>query len=214
MNTISYISLSEFQAYFPDIDVSKYSTTTLSGMIGVASKRVDNFLNYSLGIEDIINEDNESTVDTDGNLLIFTSKLPIVSLSSVTFKLGSYSNTTTLIDGNGVKMYDIPNPKAYIIIPYQQINVTGNISVVDFYSLRNRRFITRVSYRAGYETIPDDAKYATMLYLKDMIGKRHNPLGASSFGQGGINVAFRAGESDDIADAEKILTDYKRMSLF
>lgn len=214
MNAAPYISVSEFQTNNPELDFSAYADTTVSGMIARASAHVDAFLHYSLGVENLSNELTDAYADTDGNLKIFTRKIPIVSVSSLQLKLGTYSTSLSLTDSAGNARYDVPDPQHHILYPYQEIATTGTVSINNFFQIRDRTLFVRVSYRAGYTTIPDDIKDAVNLLTKDIFVRQSNPMNLASVSQGGISMTHgqkTGGKSDLVLQAEAMLQPYRRV---
>jgi hypothetical protein len=205
----NYISVDEFKDWNPETDFSDYSVVTLSGMIARASDWVDNYLGYSLMIEDIENELTEATVTTDGDLIIFPRKIPIVAVYKIGLKLGQYDTDLILEDESGT-YYDIPEPRHHIVYPFQQLQLTGKVALKDLLQVRTRLYFTQISYRAGYETIPDAIKDAVNLVAKDIFMRQANPMGLGSVSQGGISMSYRSGESDLIKRAKELLEPYVR----
>jgi len=200
---MNYISVDEFKNWNPEMDFSAYGNVTISGMISRASKWVDGYLGYDLQIEDITDEKAETIISPDGDILIFPRKFPIHSVSKLEIFLGTYSTELSLQDSNGNNKYVIPSNQRYILYPYYAINIEGK--------MRLRKYFTKISYRAGYETIPDDIKDAVNLITKDIFNRQTNPMLLSSTSQGGITMSFRGGEeSDYIKQAKVILDRYKR----
>ena len=210
MNKENYLSVDEFKEFNPEIDFSAYEIATLSGMITRASAWVDNYLNYSLKVEDITDELAEANVTTDGDLMIFTRKIPIVSVSKIGLKLGEYDTSLEIEDSSGNKYYDIPEPQHHILYPFQQLQLTGKVALKNLLQVRTRLYFTQVSYRAGYETIPDAIKDAVNLVTKDIFQRQRNPVGVSGVSQGGISITYRAGESVLLKDAKRLLEPYVR----
>ena len=211
MNKINYITADELKNFNPETDFTPYVDVTISGMISRACSFIDNYIDYSLGLETIIGETSEANVTPDGDLIIFTKKVPIVSVSAISRKLGAYSSTLNLAESNGNTPYEIPEPKHHILYPYQEMELTGTVGINNFLQLRNRQFYTKITYSAGYQTIPDDIKDATNLLTKDIFMRQANPMNLSNISQGGISMAFatqEAGESDLIKDAKRILAPY------
>jgi hypothetical protein len=209
---MNYISVDEFQQFNPEIDFSGYSDVTISGMVGRASKWVDKYLGYSLNFESVADEISPAVVTSDGDLIVHTKKRPIVSVSSIAIKLASYSSALTLQDSDGTLYYDIPEPKNHILYAYQQLELTGKVPLRSLFQLRDRLFYTKITYAAGYQTIPDDLKDAVNLVTKDIFMRQQNPMDLSSISQGGISISYNkqdAGESDLIKDAKRILDPYK-----
>ena len=205
----NYISVNEFKDWNPETDFSDYSVVTLSGMITRASDWVDNYLGYSLMVEDIENELAEATVTTDGDLIIFPRKIPIVAVYKIGLKLGQYDTDLVLEDESG-KYYDIPEPRHHILYPFQQLQLTGKVALKNLLQVRTRLYYTQISYRAGYEKIPDVIKDAVNLVAKDIFMRQVNPMGLGSVSQGGISMSYQSGESDLIKRAKELLEPYVR----
>ena len=214
MNKANYITVNEFENWNTETDFSDFSSITLSGMISRASRWVDSYLNYSLSIEDIT-EKLETRITPDHDLVIFTRKIPIVSVSSLKLVLGTYSFGLSLEESDGTKRYDIPDPKHYILYPFWQLSGQGYLNVRKYLEMRYRTVFTEISYRAGYETIPDDIKDAVNLITKDIFNRQTNPMLLNSIVQGGITMSYgrSRGESDYIKEAKVILDRYKRVYL-
>lgn len=209
---VNYISVSELEAFNPDVDISKYTTATKSGIIQRASAIVDTFLDYSLTIEDVSNERSKAIVDTNGDLKIFTRKFPIKSLSSVKVELGSSSYTIDLQDGSTNK-YNILNDGEFAVIPLRELEVTGSIFITSTMDMRYRDYFINVSYRAGYETIPADIKDAVSEICKQIIFSNNREGNLQSASQGGISKSWKNqdGMSSVIPDrARFILNNYAR----
>lgn len=213
---MNYISTTQFKAYNPEVDVTLYSNTTLSGMISRASNEIDDFLGYSLLREDITTEKLEGMVDSDNNLVIITHKRPINSISEVKIVKGTYSGTIDLTDGAGNTKYDISRKKERVVFPGADITMT-TVSIIDWGALRTTNFWVTISYNAGYYgyEIPEPIQQATQLWVMDIIARKQNISGATSIRQGGIAMTFasKTGESDLIKDAKGRLRHYRRVAL-
>jgi hypothetical protein len=205
----SYLSVDEFKDWNPETDFSDYAVTTLSGMITRASAWVDDYLGYSLKVEDIEDELAEATVTTDGDLMIFPRKIPIISVSKIGLKLGQYDTSLEIEDENGT-YYDIPEPRHYILYPFQQLQLTGKVALKNLLQVRTRLYFTQISYRAGYETIPDVIKDVVNLVAKDIFMRQVNPMGLGNVSQGGISMSYQTGESDLVKRAKELLEPYCR----
>ena len=218
MNAANYITVGEFQTMNPETDFSQYQTTTLSGMISRASANMDNYLQFSLGVEDISQEATEAMVSPRGNLIIYTRKAPIVSVSAIRLKLGTVHLDLNLTDSAGNARYDIPARARSITYPYQEIAMTGVFSVRNFFQLRQYELFALVSYRAGYETIPQDLKDACNLWAKDIFIRQANPMDLSAANQGAISMTYknRGGQNSEdskwVQEAKQILNSYKRIT--
>ena len=212
MNKANYISVTELQGYNPNMDFSKYSTTVLSGIITRASDFVDEYLNYSLKVEDVVDETCKANATTDGDLLIFTKKIPIISVSKIELKLGTYTSNLSLVDGDGEAKYDIPDSQQHIRYPYSQIELAGTVSLTNFYDVRNRHYYARISYKAGYYDIPSGIKDAVSLIALSKITIPSNPQRLRSASQGAISMSYDNRESIMMKDAKEILNKYKKVT--
>jgi hypothetical protein len=202
----------------PTVDFSQYSDATISGMISSASRQVELFIEYDPIVADVTNEESDGLIDSDFNLVVYPRKLPIQSVSAISLVKGQDVITLTIVDGNGNNKFNIPTSKTNILYPNREL-AFDSVSIVDsFASLRGDRFFTRISYRAGYTTIPEDMKFATNLYVVDRVMRGINPGGAESIRQGGITIKYPTsskstqGDSDNIMDAKSILMHYKRVT--
>lgn len=212
---VNIISVSDFQAYAPEIDVSQYSAPTMSGIITQASSMVANYLQYTPVAEDITNELKEAFISTDGDLLVYPAKLPIISVSSLKIAKGATELAITLTETDGTAKYNVDFARRNLRFPWGEVVLQGTAVFNDFYSLRGQQFYTKMSYRGGWEAyaIPDDIKLATILYTRELISKRNNTSGAQSITQGGISLRFsdRTEKSDLVKDAERLLGPYRRI---
>lgn len=216
MNKTNYISNAELQAYAPDLDVSAFDAPTLSGIISQACDFADEYVRYTLGIEQIINEEAEAVVNPDGDLMLFPRKIPVRSLEKLEIKLGVYNTELVLQDNTqsvNPNLYDIPTPGNYILYPYQQLTLTGKVGLKNLLQVRTRRYFTRISYTAGYEEIPSSIKRAIILLVRDILAVSANPTGANSMSQGGISVGYGGGFDEDnklVRQAKQLLDKYVR----
>lgn len=209
MNAANYITVTEFQNMNPEVDFSNYNDTTISGMIKSASAGMDNFLNYSLGIETITDEKNEAIVDSEGNLRVFVRKMPVQSVSALQLKLGTVSLDLQLTTG-GTDRYEIPTRGSYVLYPFQEVALTGTFSVRNFYQMRGRTIYTKMTYVAGYATIPQDIKDACNLWTKDIFIRQANPMDIKGTNQGAIGMSFKDDkESKWLTQAKEILFKYQ-----
>ena len=211
---MNYISNQQFSDFSPEVDTTLYTTATLSGMITRASAQIDDFLGYSLLREDITDEKCSGMVDADNNLIVYTRKRPINSVSSVKIVKGTYSGTVGLTSGS-LATYDIPVTADRIIFPTADLTLE-TVSILDWAALRTTSFFTKVSYNAGYYgyEIPQPIQQACQLLTMDLIARKQNIAGASEIRQGGISMKFASstGDSDLVKDAEKLLAPYIRIA--
>jgi len=217
MNTANYITVTEFKNMNPEVDFSPYTDVTLSGMISRASQNIDNYLQYSLGIEQISNEKAESMITNQGNLVVYTRKFPIQSVSAIQLKLGTVNLNLNMTDSNGNARYDIPSRGRYVMYPYQEISMTGVFSIRNFYQLRGIELFSVISYVAGYSTIPNDLKDAVNLWAKDIFIRQVNPMEVKSTAQGAVSVTYNdrdavSGDSNYVKQAKSILQSYRKFT--
>lgn len=212
----NYLTVTEFQDMNPELDFTNYTAATISGMVQRASANVDNFLNYSLSVENVSNELNEAVVSSNGNLMIYTKKLNVQEVTGITLKLGTVSVDLSLEDGNGNNRYDISPRGEYIIYPYQELSLTGTFSIRNFYQLRGVQIFTKTSYRAGYTDVPSDIKDAVNLWTKDIFVRQSNPTNLSSMSQGAISMSYsrknESGDSNLVQEAKALLRPYLRIT--
>jgi hypothetical protein len=217
MIDVNIITVAQFTAYAPEVDVTQYDAPTLSGMIGDASKMVSDILGYTPVAEVIVDELRPGRVATNGDLVIYTEKVPILSLTSVSLMKGATTVALNLVNGAGVNKYNIDYTKRKIVLPLYEVAITGSLIFSDFYALRGRDFLTKVTYQAGWALadIPGPIRQATILLVRDMIAKKFNQAGASTFSQGGISMGFsqsdKQGESQLVKEAKRLLTPYRRI---
>lgn len=214
---VNYITNQEFAQFNPETDMSGYSAATISGMIARASGYVDNFLGYTLPLEEIIGEVSETMVDTSGSLVVYTSKFPVQSVQSLNITLGTINVPLKLTDGNGNNIYNIPFRGKSFIFPYSQLAFMGSLPLRSFYDLRTLNTYVTANYTAGYATIPNVLKDATNLIAKDIFMRQANPQNLSLLVQGGIRMGFKDVIRDDgkslaIQQAENILNSFRRVT--
>lgn len=215
--TIAFISEAEFRARNPEVDLSRYSSTTISGVLSDATKKAESFLEYPLAFEAGITEKAESYVSSDLDLVITTKRRPIRSLTSVKVQKGGYSGTLTLLKSDGTPLYDIPGDSNEIYIPGYSVSFS-TISLIDFRALRGIKFFTEIVYDAGYYLYdrPGDIVDAVSLYARDFFARALNVAGAKSISQGNVSISYasRDGKSDNVQDAEELLSHYKDMGVW
>jgi len=211
-----YITTAEFTANNPTVDVSVYSTPTLSGIIATATGKVDDYLGFTLPMEIITDEKVEARVDSDFNLSIWPRKRPIDTVTAIDIVKGSDTITLTLQDGNSADKFDVPEPKIQILYPDAELATTGISTVGSFQQIRNTNFFVKLDYTAGYHSPPEWAKEATELYVLDILARRQNTVGASKIKQGQVSIEYvqRRGKSDLVQDAEEILSYHRKVAGF
>lgn len=208
----NFISVEELKAE-PFIDLSGLSDTTISGLISRAQKRVENYLGYTLPYE-TVNEEVQGIIDSENQLILYPTKIPVRSLSSVSIVKGSFNADLTLTSG-GENLYDIPEPKNRIILNTSQI-LLSTATLIDYQNLRNVMFFCNITYSAGYYMYnrPEDLIEALTLYVRDGLSRRYDAGGAETISQGAISItkSNKRGYSDFIKDAQEILKSYRNVN--
>lgn len=214
------ITTDEFKSKAPEVDTSRYDNPTLSGFIKQASEEVGRYLQYEPLAEAIADELKEARVTTDGDLLVFPAKIPIISVSALSIKKGTTELTLTLQDSQGNDKFNIDYTQRHLRFPAGEIILQGQtVLLTDFFSLRATQFFSKMSYRAGYEAdnLPETIKEATVLYTREKLARAQNTAGAKRITQGGITLEYAqrgdkfGGKSDLVVDAEKLLRPYRRI---
>lgn len=216
MTNLNLVTVTDFQLYAPEIDLSAYTPDTISGMISQASQRVADILDYTPLAEDITAEIAKGRISTRGDLVIYPAKVPVQSFSSLEIMRGATSITVTLVNSNNVPKYNVDYQKRKIVYPYEEITLEGTPVFTDFFSLRHSEFLTRISYRGGFEVseLPGTIKQATILIVRDILSYKHNIAGANRISQGGITLDYNSqnGSTDSkfMKEAKALLASYVR----
>ncbi len=217
MNNYNIITTTEFAAYAPEVDTSRYGDTTVSGFIAMASEQVNQYLGYSPLAEDIVNERRNSKITSEGDLLVFPTKVPVITISSLSIVKGAVTIGLPLTDGNSLPRYTIDFTGRNVRLVGGYAIFTGYPMVTNFYALKGQQFYTSMNYRAGYEPsqIPPTIKMATSLFVREIIARSYNTTGAASIRQGGITISYsenKEGDSDLVKDAKRLLNPYRRIA--
>lgn len=216
MTDTNIISTTQFTQYAPEIDVSSYTDATLSGIISMASKQVSDYLMFTPIAEDIVDEVKDASIDTNGDLVIFPAKIPVISVSSLKLTKGTTNLTLNLTDNNGNARYNLNYTKRYIRFPNSEMIVNGTSTIPNFFYLRGTQFYVTMSYRGGFEvaSLPAAITQATILYIREYLSGKDNTSGAKKVSQGGISLEYFDGKnnkSDLVSDAERLLAPYRRI---
>lgn len=212
---VNIISTAQFQQFAPDADISQYNDPTVSGIISQASQIVADYLEYTPVAEALVDEQASGIITTDGDLVIYPNKIPIIEVTGLFIAKGATSIAITLTNSSGTPKYNLDYTNRYIRYPYGEITLQGVPIFTNFYSLRGTQFYTRLSYRAGFEpyNMPPSIIQATILIVRDILAKKYNQSGATKIQQGGISLEFsqfNAGESALMKEAKRLLGPYRR----
>lgn len=216
--TTQFVSNQEFRDATPGLDLSKYTETTLSGVLTRATARAERYIEYTLPFEVITGEKMNGTIDAHGDLTIFPRKKPIRSIDAVSIVKGPFNASLSISNRT-----DIPTSLDRVTIDSHTVIISEFLSI-DFYHLREQSFYVKVDYSAGFYMYdrPQDIIDAIILYARDEVARSFNPVGASEIKQGAVTIKYNTssisggrkatnGKSDLILDAEAILTTYKRV---
>lgn len=164
----------------------------------MATSRMASYCNvkgFDFAVE--VNEEDRARINSDGELMIITRRRPIVTVSGVVIKKGQFTTTLTIADG-ATQLYDVPQPGNLFIYPNRYLAGTGTMLIGasnNLVSLRGSDAFTQITYSAGYSTFPYDLQLACSLFVRDVLAKQYNPMGALDVSQGNYSVQFgpRAG---------------------
>ncbi|MCG3203920.1 MAG: hypothetical protein KCHDKBKB_00597 [Elusimicrobia bacterium] len=190
--------------------------TQVNDWIAAAENQANGFMGYTTasGImnEAIVDEIQDGTVNSDGDLIIFPRKSPLNSISSISLIKGTSSITLTLTDSSGSPKYNIPTHSRSVLYPGYELSITGSSVITSFNDLRAGKFFTKMSYVAGYTTVPADIRLATVNYVADVLMRHTNKEALAAITQGKVSKRWqerRGGKSDFILDAEDLLQGYR-----
>lgn len=216
MTDSNLLTVTELGQYAPDLDLTKYDNPTISGMISAASKEVSDYLEYTPYAEDINNEIGQGHVSSEGDLIVYPQKIPILTVSSLALVKGTTELTLQLQDSSNNDRFNIDFNKRNLRMSSDEALFSGTVTITDFLQLRGVQFYTKISYRAGWEVsnLPQTIKQATILFFRDMNSSQFNPTGATSLSQGQVSFGFGGvsyKESKLVKDAKRLLGPYRRI---
>lgn len=211
------LTVAEIASFAPELDTSSYDAPTISGLITQASKSVADYLEYTPLAEDIVGEVKDARITTEGDLLIFPRKVPVISLSSIKIMKGPTELALTLQNNQGETKYNIDYTARHIRYPYSELAYQAAPVFIDFGRLRYQQFYVKLNYRGGWEvsSLPATIKQACLLFFRDLLSNQNNPVGANRLRQGLVEFDFKSGgmysESKFVTDARRLLNPYRRV---
>lgn len=215
----NYITTTELTAYAPEMDLSGYSSPTLSGIIARASAQVDNICDVDgFDFVAVTDETSRSIITSYGELVIPVKRPPVSNVTDITLKKGTYTTSLILTD-SGETVYEIPDGGRRIHYPDSFLDTTGTLVAGAngrILSLKGSNVFCKVSYQGGYQNIPEAIKQATTLLVRDIVSARNNQDGLSGFSQGSYSVNYAtdsSGKSKLYKEAEALLQGYKIRAL-
>lgn len=219
MTDVNLLTIAEFTAEVPELDLSAYDNPTISGFISSASRMVSDYLQFTPVAEIIENEIREGIVDTNGDLVVFTEKLPILSVTTMSLTKGTTTVDLELQDGSGNNKYNIDYSKRHIRVAGGEMTYSSAPVLINFSYLRGSQFYTKTTYQAGwaYSELPKSIKEACKLFMRDIITKKFNVTGATRLSQGGVSFEFGGNQlldtkSQFVKEAERLLNPYRRIA--
>jgi len=201
------LTKSDITAYAPELDLSKYSDATISGMLSQATQRAAALANVDgFDLETVTNETDWARISNNGELQISVRRRPIVSVTSVNLIKGGFSTSLTLTDSSGNALYQIPTPSNKFVFPNSFFYLTGSFLAggsSQLYTLRGARVMYQMTYVGGYMTPPDDLKFAVQLLFRDIFSKQFNTQQLASFTQGSYSESYGGRMADGLSALEK-----------
>ena len=200
----------------PELDLSQYAATTVSGIITQASTNVSNYCQVDGWLQQTVTSERERAhINSSGDLIISFRRRPVVqgTVTGVRLRTVSVNQSLTLNDGQTGDIYFIPRPGTYMVYPSNYLISFGRGLI----ALRGANLFYEVDYTGGYApgAVPADLQEATMLYVRDILAKRYNPTGMDMFRQGSMQSMTRRtnGLTQFVEQARDILDQggYRRL---
>lgn len=199
----NYLTQQELQTFAPDLDLSAFTPTTISGVISRASARVNAICQVKgLDLATEICERDRAAISGLGELFINVRRRPIQnwntsspSISAIRLTKGQFSVSLQLMNGNPgtAPLYQISHPGNTVHYPSAYLAGTGTLMIggsAQLMTLKGADVFYEIDYTGGYATIPDDVKEATTLIVRDILSRRYNAQGADTLRQGSMTVHF------------------------
>lgn len=186
----------------PELDLSQYSTTTVSGIISQASAAVINYCQVDGFLQSTVtSERDRAHINSAGDLIISFRRRPVVEgdVTAIRLRTVAVNQSLTLsaatADMGSGYIYFIPNPGTFLVYPSNYLISFGR----GLLALRGARLFYEVDYTGGYvqtpttgyKSVPDDLKQATLLMVRDILARRYNPMGMDMFRQGQMQAMTR-----------------------
>lgn len=207
----SLLTVSDLQALAPELSqyLANYSATTLSGMLLQATRGVLNICHTKGFDRRQMVDEGDAQISSEGDLIITIQQYPLTGPADVigcNLIKGGFSAALTLQDQMGNYLFQTPDPGWRFEFPNSYFYLTGTYLAggsSQLLTLKGAHVKYQITYNAGFTTIPDDLKQATLLLLRDIVKKQVNPFGVTSFRQGQYsetNAAISANrlEAEDI----------------
>lgn len=186
------ITQAELESYAPELDLSSYSATTISGMIGRASEVIRKYCNVEGFFKvAVTSERDRAQISPNGDMTISFRRRPVEDGDIQDIRLvGVGMNQSLTLEDGGNRVYFIPSPKTYVVYPSNYLISMGR----GLLALDSSDLWYEIDYTGGYATdiadLPSDLKEAATLLVRDMVARKFNPTGAQSFTQGRVSMSF------------------------
>lgn len=191
--TQNLITVSGFKARNPEVDTTPWDDATISGFISSATKSMQGFCQVDGFLTTTVTSERPTTVITPfGDLMVWTRIRPIQSISAIRLVKGGFSTSLTLSGSNGQAYYQIPYPYTYLNYPSSYLAGTGTLMIggsTQLVTLKSANTYTEIDYVGGLNSVPDDLRDACDLWVRDILLRRLNPLGAQEVRQGSFSYS-------------------------
>lgn len=217
------IDVTDFTAFAPDVDLSAYSTATISGFISMASQQIVDYCAVKgFDYKAETNEVDRAGLSPMGELMISFRRRPVAvaDVQQITLKKGGFTTTLVLTDTNNNPLFQIPSPGQRLYFPSSYLASAGTLILggsTQLVTMRGADVFTSINYTGGYQTVPADLKLACILWVRSLTAWPANNQGANNFTQGSYSVGFGQ-DADDrfLKQAKRILNQggYVRVNQF
>lgn len=189
--TQNLITVSGFQSRNPDVDTSVWDSPTISGFISRATKAMQNYCNVDGFLTtNVVAERAKTVISVEGDLIIYPRIRPLNSVSAVRLVKGGFSTSLTL-SGQGQQYFQVPYPYTSISYPSSYLAGVGTLSIggsQQLVTLRSANTYCEIDYSGGFATVPEDLADACDLWVRDLLVRRLNTMGAQLIRQGSVTI--------------------------
>jgi hypothetical protein len=197
MNQEQYIAVTDVEAFAPEIDLSQFSVTTISGMLTQASDNVRRYCNVDgFWQTSVTSERDRAHINAEGDLIISFRRPPVNETDLQAIRLVTVGvNQSLTLTNQGYEVYFIPAPGNYVVYPSNYLISFGR----GLLALRGANLFYEVDYLGGYvpaatpgyTLLPSVVQEATLLFLRDILAKRYNQFGMDMVSQGSFRMQTR-----------------------
>ncbi|MDL2342303.1 MAG: hypothetical protein QFB87_04480 [Patescibacteria group bacterium] len=192
--TQNLITVSGFKSRNPEIDVSAWNDTTISGFISTASRSMQNYCEVdSFLTQTVSGEQQRAVINNIGDLVFYPRVRPIKQGAVTGMRLvkGGFSTSLILASG-GLYYYNCPYPYTSLVYAGGYLAATGTLllgGTRSLMSIKGSGVMLEVDYSGGFITTPEDLQDACDLWVRDIVTRRLNPLGAQEVKQGSFSYS-------------------------